>query len=99
MGELPVELHPEAEEEYLGSLAWYRERSLSAAENFERMFDRAIQEISDAPERWPVYFSRFRKYTLRQFPFIIVYRKEPSRMFVLAVAHGRRRPGYWKARA
>jgi hypothetical protein len=35
MGEFPVELHPEAEEEYLGSLVWYRERSLSAAENFE----------------------------------------------------------------
>src|SRR5258708_5071620 len=44
MGELPVELHPEAEEEYLSSLSWYRERSLSAAENFERVFDRAFKK-------------------------------------------------------
>jgi hypothetical protein len=28
-----------------------------------------------------------------------VYRVEPSRTFVLAVAHGHRRPGYWLDRA
>jgi plasmid stabilization system protein ParE len=94
----PLELHPEAEEDYLNALAWYRDQSLSAAMKLEDAFWRAIQTVEDAPERWPVYFSHFRRYTLHQFPFSVVYRIESSRTFVLAVAHGRRRPGYWKDR-
>lgn len=98
MEDRPLEFHPEAEEEYLGALAWYRERSLPAGVKFEEAFRQAVQRIKDSPERWPVYFARFRKYTLRQFPFIIVYQSNASRTYVLAVAHGRRRPGYRKGR-
>lgn len=92
-------LHAEAERDYLNALDWYRNQSFPAAERFEDVFWHAIQTIEDAPQRWPVYFSNFRRYTLRDFPFSIVYREEPSRTFVLAVAHGRRRPGYWMDRA
>ena len=95
----PLELHPEAEADYLNSLAWYRDRNFSTAERFEDAFWHAIRAVEEAPERWPVYFSHFRRYTLHQFPFSLVYRVEHSRVFVLAVAHGRRRPGYWKDRA
>jgi len=95
----PLELHPGAEEDYLSSLAWYRNRNFSTAEKFDDAFWRAIHAVEDAPERWPVYFSDFRRYTLHQFPFSLVYRVEPSRTFVLAVAHGKRRPGYWLDRA
>jgi hypothetical protein len=94
-----LELHSEAQEEYLNALAWYRHRNFSTALKFEDAFWRAIQTIEAAPERWPFYFARFRRYTLHQFPFIIVYSVESSRTFVLAVAHGHRRPGYWKRRS
>lgn len=35
MGTKVVRFHPEAEQEYLAALAWYRERSLTAATDFE----------------------------------------------------------------
>ena len=95
----PLELHPCAEEDYVKSLAWYRDRNFSTAEKFDSAFWQAIHVVEDAPERWPVYLSHFRRYTLHQFPFSLVYRVEASRTFVLAVAHGRRRPGYWMDRA
>jgi hypothetical protein len=57
----------------LTALAWYRERSLIAAINFESAFERATGRIRDAPQLWPIYIADFRKYTLRQFPFSIVY--------------------------
>jgi hypothetical protein len=94
----PLELHPLAEEEYLSALDWYRRKSFPAAEDFEGVFWRAVHSVEDAPERWPVYFSSFRKYTIQKFPFSIVYQIEESRTFVIAVAHGRRRPGYWMDR-
>ena len=70
----PLELHPEAEEDYLNALTWYRNQNLFAAVKFDEAFWRAIRAVEDAPERWPVYFSHFRRYTLHQFPFSIVYR-------------------------
>ena len=93
-----LEFHPEAEEEYLTALAWYRDRSPTAGTNFESAISQAIERIGEAPERWPIYFETYRKYTLHQFPFGIVYRVLDSKILVLAVAHGHRRPGYWRTR-
>ena len=80
------------------ALAWYRERSLIAAINFENAFVQAAGRIREAPQRWPVYVADFRKYNLRQFPFSIVYQDFSFAIVVFAVAHGRRKPGYWRDR-
>jgi toxin ParE1/3/4 len=98
MAGIPLEFHPDADAEYLSALAWYGERSLQAAEKFAQAFDQAIERIQQSPERWPMYFKRCRRYTLHQFPFSIVYQSSPSRTFVVAVAHGSRRPRYWSDR-
>lgn len=73
MANRPVEFHPEARAEYLAALAWYRERSSVAAENFASAIRRAVDRISEAPERWPIYSDECRKYTLHEFPFSLVY--------------------------
>ena len=98
MGSKPVRFHPEAEQEYLASLSWYRDRSPVAAADFEIAVTDALQTIVATPQRWPSYFDEFRKYSLRQFPFRIVYQELLSEIIVFAVAHGHRRPGYWKSR-
>ena len=98
MADKPVRFHTEADREYLASLAWYADRSLDAALDFEREFQRAISAIAKAPERWPLYFSPCRRYLLHQFPFSLVYRFHDAEVFVLAVAHAHRRPGYWSKR-
>lgn len=51
-----VRFHPEAEQEFLASLNWYRERSLIAAIDFERAVTNAAENIALAPQRWPSYF-------------------------------------------
>ena len=99
MASRPLEFHPEAEREYLSAMSWYRERSVTAATNFESAVSQAIARVKESPERWPWYASAFRKYTLHQFPFSIVYQIFSTHILVLALAHGHRRPGYWKARS
>ena len=94
-----IRFHPEAEQEYLASLAWYGERSVIAARDFESGVTTAIETIRAAPQRWPNYFGGFQRYMLHQFPFSIVYQELLSEIFVVAVAHGHRRPGYWRKRA
>lgn len=98
MANKSLTVHPDAEREYLTALEWYRERSLTAAVNFEEEVQRAISQVEQAPECWPSYFAVCRRFVLHQFPFSIVYRVYPSQVIVLAVAHGHRRPGYWKKR-
>ncbi len=98
MANKPIRFHPEAEAEYLAALAWYRERSRIAATNFEGAVGAAVDRIRKAPDRWPAYFDEFRKYVLREFPFSIVYQGFSDEITIFAVAHGRRRPGYWRSR-
>jgi len=57
--------------------------------------DRAVDLILRTPQRWPLYVHGTRHYLLRRFPYSIVYREMSGVVRVVAVAHGRRRPGYW----
>ena len=93
-----VRFHPAAAEEAEAAYRWYRERSPSASSAFLAALERAVLLISEAPERPASYLHATRRVLLRRFPFMIVYRVAGDEVQVIAVAHGRRRPGYWRAR-
>lgn len=95
---LPVVFHPDAVEEAKAARQWYAERSQSAADSFLDELDRGIEAIANAPERWPLFLHGTRRYLFHRFPFQLIYRVTNDRVEVVAVAHGRRRPGYWKIR-
>jgi hypothetical protein len=46
----------------------------------------------------PRHGRRARRYVFPLFPFSLVYHLRGDEVEVLAVAHGRRRPGYWRSR-
>lgn len=94
----PVELLPDALAEARATYDWYFERNPTAAAAFLAELDQAVDEISNAPERWPVFLHGTRRFILRRFPFSVVYRATTSVIRVVAVAHARRRPGYWRNR-
>jgi len=93
-----VEFHPAASEELQVAYRWYRDRDPSVAREFVREIDTLVAAISQAPERGHVYVASTRRLVCRRFPFLIVYQQRGSIALVLAVAHGRRRPGYWRRR-
>ena len=93
-----VDIHPEAIAEAQAACQWYGERSASAADAYLVELDRAIEAIADNPEMWPRYVHGTRRYIFHRFPFYLVYRETIGRIQVIAVAHGRRKPGYWKNR-
>jgi len=93
-----VEFHPEAVAEARFAREWYETRSPVAAKAFSAEIDHAIQQISEAPNRWPTYLEGMRRYLLHRFPYSVIYREFGSRIQIIAVAHARRRPGYWKER-
>ncbi|HEV8640926.1 MAG TPA: type II toxin-antitoxin system RelE/ParE family toxin [Methylomirabilota bacterium] len=91
-------VHPEAIGDARAAREWYYARNAETAEAFMAELDLAIERIEDAPRRWPPYLGDTRRYLLRRFPFFVVFREVENRVQILAVAHARRRPGYWLGR-
>jgi len=93
-----IKFLPEADIDYREALVWYEARSLQAAVGFEAAFEVGLQRIAEAPERWTRCDDRHRFYSLRRYPFSIVYRIESELILVVAVAHARRSGTFWKGR-
>ncbi len=94
----PIELHPAAIEEGQAAHQWYNERSPAASAAFMVELDLAIERISASPERYASYMHGTRRYLLKRYPFFVVYRLGPAAIQVIAIAHGKRKPGYWRDR-
>jgi toxin ParE1/3/4 len=97
-GRLPFEFHPEAEDELLAAGRWYADRSEAAAMKLFESIKHAVDLICESPATWPMYLHSTRKYVVSAFPYLIVYRDLPHIVQIVAVAHTRRKPGYWKDR-
>jgi len=93
-----VDFDEEARLESAAAFEWYLERSEMAASRFVAKLNRAMALIVEARQRWPTVVHGTRRFLLQRFPFSVVYREFPSKIQVVAVAHGHRRPGYWKSR-
>ncbi len=98
MNPLDLDIHPRAASEARAARRWYAQRSPSAAARFVVELDHAIAQVTAAPQQWPKYLHGPRVYRLRHFPFLVVYQELPTSVLVVAVAHGKRRPGYWRKR-
>lgn len=93
-----LSVHPEATTEAAKAREWYAERGTGTAEAFMRELDQAIEFIRSKPGACPPHVNGTRRYLLRRFPFSIVFRETDESIQVVAVAHSRRRPGYWTER-
>lgn len=90
---------PEAELELVDAALWYEDQRPGLGLEFEAEVRRSIDVILEAPNRWPEVKAGYRRFRTDRFPYSIVYRL-PSKNVVeiVAVAHGKRRPGYWSRR-
>ena len=69
-----------------------------ALAEFRATVSEAIGNIAKASGRWPKYLHGTRRFVLRRFPFSIIYLDDPDVVSIVAVAHSKRKPGYWKPR-
>lgn len=93
-----VEFRHAASLEVEDAQAWYEERSLLAASVYLRELSTAINRIREAPARDPQTDWGARRILFERFPFAVDYRVGEGVVTVVAVAHLKRRPGYWASR-
>ena len=94
----PSRFHPEARKEFQEATRWYRDRSPLAPAEFRAAVKAVVREVVRAPQRWPKYLYGTRRVVLQRFPFSVVYLDDLELITIIAVAHAKRKPGYWKER-
>jgi plasmid stabilization system protein ParE len=87
--------HPEAADEYAEATRWYLERGATVREAFIVEIERALRLVAAFPNRWPRYGRRHRRLLVRRFPYSVVYLEKRGRLWIVAVAHAKRKPFYW----
>lgn len=95
---LDLIFHPEVKEDIKSSYQWYQEQAEGLGEDFILEFEASYQVISEFPETWSSFQNGFKRYLLSRFPYSVIYRKSGSKIYVVAVMHNRRKPGYWHER-
>lgn len=93
-----IDIHPAALTEAKVAARWYLERSPAAASKFFMELESVIEKIMESPHRWPAGDGGTRKFVMQRFPFALIHREKGLFVQLLAIAHGHRRPGYWKSR-
>lgn len=94
------DFHPAAAAELRAAIRWYEEQESELGARFEAAVYDALAQIGASPRAWRPWPENpaVRIHSLWRFPFHIPYVFEGSLIIVLAVAHAKREPGYWRAR-
>ena len=95
---MKLRFNPSATKELRKSADWYADRSEQAARRFAAAIRKALSAIDAAPERFPLVSQRERACSVEKFPFQLIFRVSGDVLYIVAVAHAKRRPGYWKHR-
>lgn len=97
------EFHPEARAELFADVDWYDERELGLGERFGVAVRAGVDAAVESPESWAVWPGWDREPLVRSkgvsdFPYRVVYFVRDDLLMIVAVAHAKRRPGYWRER-
>lgn len=94
---MKVELHPEADAEFSSEVEFYEGQETGLGQRFYREVMACLNWLTENP-RLPRLRKGYRRINLKVFPFYLAYVTEGELIWVLAVAHVSRKPGYWKKR-
>lgn len=88
----------QAEEELWNAVTYYEEQQPGLGLEFETEVRSAFKKIIQNPTLWPIKSGNYRKYILSRFPYTIWYEVMPEIIRITAIAHQKRKPGFWKGR-
>ncbi|MBI3713802.1 MAG: type II toxin-antitoxin system RelE/ParE family toxin [Burkholderiales bacterium] len=95
---IPVQFHDEAQAEFVAAALFYEEQVAGLGTSFATEIKKSLSFIQAYPEASPRLGTLLRKFVVKRFPYTIIYRHEEQWILILAIAHDRRRPGYWNRR-
>jgi plasmid stabilization system protein ParE len=93
-----VTLHPDADAELTDAAQYYESRQPGLGVDLLGEVERAFDQILANPEACRKIGRRVRRKSLWRFPYNLIYAVYPERIRIVAFAHQKRRPFYWRKR-
>jgi plasmid stabilization system protein ParE len=95
-----VRISKPASEELSAAVRWYETQRPGLGAELLDAVTATIDLIEQQPEIGTATYpdTQTRRAMVTRFPYQLVYRHDESRVVILAIAHLKRRPGYWKHR-
>ena len=94
----PITFHPDAAAEITDAAEYYESRSVGLGSELLGEVEQSLERLSENPGAWQLIGRRARRKPLWRFPYNLVYAIYPDRIRVVAFAHQKRRPFYWRNR-
>jgi len=94
----PYAFHPDAEVEYTQAAQYYAAVAPDLGVRFYDEIERLITQARRQPNRFFRFSPPAQRVLARKFPYSVIYLDESDRVWILAVMHAKRRPGYWRRR-
>ena len=83
----------------LEATAFYEAARPGLGSRFVDAVEFGFRRICEQPRCYRCIRGRFRRYLLHQFPYGLIYSIEADCIYVAAVMHLKRKPGYWAGRS
>lgn len=93
-----VTFHEDARAEFAEAAHYYEDRVPGLGSAFTDDVEQGLEIIALNPKSSERVSDNLRRKVLLRFPYSLIYAEEPDRIRVLAVAHHKRRPEYWRYR-
>lgn len=93
-----VRYHPEALDELIEAARFYESKRSGLGERFITNVENAVGFIQLNPLLFREDELGRRKYQVKKFPYLLIYKVRNNHIFILAAAHASRKPGYWESR-
>ncbi len=94
----PIDFHPDAAQEASDAVDYYDWLRSGLGGHFRSELEAALARIQQNPQLYAVGSGSIRLCPLHRFPYSLYYDELADRIWVSAVAHQSRRPGYWAHR-
>lgn len=95
---MKIIFHPDADAELTEATQYYESREKGLGLDFLGEVERALDQILTNPEAYRKVGRRVRRKPFQRFPYNLVYAVYPERIRIVAIAHQKRRPFYWRKR-
>ena len=86
------------EQELVEAVLWYESKEPGLGKRFRLEVGHVLGRIIEDPLLWRERAGGYRRVNCPVFPYYIPYFIREQKIIVIALAHGRRKPGYWKSR-
>jgi toxin ParE1/3/4 len=94
----PAVYHPDAQREAENSALYYEVHQPGLGHRFLEAVEVCQRFVQQHPSVGAPFESGTRRFRVKGFPFCLIYLEQAQRLFIVAVAHFSREPGYWRER-